>query len=74
MRARNGRLERPPVVSVLVDVDEVMQEQQRYPDDVVMQLHPARSDYVNNHNFCLHLWRPQGQTIPTPPVKLLGTR
>lgn len=44
------------------------------PDDVVMQLHPARSDYVNNHNSCLHLWRPQGQTIPTPPVKLVGTR
>lgn len=29
------------------------------PDEVVMQLHPATSNYVNNHPHCLHLWRPQ---------------
>lgn len=28
-------------------------------DEVVMQLHPAKSSYVNHHDFCLHLWRPQ---------------
>ena len=28
-------------------------------DEVVMQLHPAESDYVDYHLFCLHLWRPQ---------------
>lgn len=28
-------------------------------DEVVMQLHPAKEDYVNHHPFCLHLWRPQ---------------
>jgi len=28
-------------------------------DEVVMQLHPAKSDYRNQHPFCLHLWRPQ---------------
>lgn len=28
-------------------------------DEVVMQLHPAKKDYVNNHPFVLHLWRPQ---------------
>jgi hypothetical protein len=27
--------------------------------EVVMQLHPAKSNYVNQHPFCLHLWRPQ---------------
>lgn len=36
-------------------------------DEVVMQLHPARSNYVNNHNFCLHLWRPLKGEIPLPP-------
>ena len=36
-------------------------------DDVVMQIHPAASEYVNNHPYCLHLWRPQGVEIPTPP-------
>ena len=43
------------------------------PDDVVMQLHPAESNYVNNHPHCLHLWRPQGQTIPQPPAVLVGS-
>lgn len=28
-------------------------------DEAVMQLHPARSEYVNIHPNCLHLWRPQ---------------
>lgn len=31
------------------------------PHEVVMQLHPAKSEYVNHHEFCLHLWRPQTQ-------------
>lgn len=35
-------------------------------DDTVMQLHPARKDYVNNHPYCLHLWRPLKEEIPTP--------
>lgn len=30
-----------------------------YDDEVVMQLHPAKVDYINNHPRCLHLWRPQ---------------
>lgn len=29
------------------------------PDEWVVQYHPAESDYVNCHPFCLHLWRPQ---------------
>jgi len=28
-------------------------------DETVMQLRPPKSCYVNNHPFCLHLWRPQ---------------
>src|SRR4051812_18832968 len=28
-------------------------------DEVVMQLHPAEADYVNDHPYVLHLWRPQ---------------
>lgn len=28
-------------------------------DEVVMQLHPAKANYVNCHPNCLHLWRPQ---------------
>lgn len=36
------------------------------PDEVVMQLHPAERNYRNCHPYCLHLWRPQEQTIPLP--------
>lgn len=27
--------------------------------ECVMQLHPSKENYVNEHQFCLHLWRPQ---------------
>lgn len=38
-------------------------------EEVVMQLHPKRSEYVNYHPFCLHLWRPTvGQIITPPPI------
>ena len=44
-----------------------------YPEEVVMQLHPKRSEYVNNHPYCLHLWRPtDGREIPTPPSIMVG--
>lgn len=41
-------------------------------EDCVMQLHPPKSLHVNNHNFCLHLWRPIGVEIPMPGVELVG--
>ena len=36
-------------------------------DECVMQLHPPKSDYVNVHVGCLHLWRPLEAEIPRPP-------
>lgn len=42
-------------------------------EDVVIQFHPARSNYVNQHPFCLHLWRPAGVALPIPPAVLVGT-
>lgn len=36
-------------------------------DEVVMQLHPAKADYVNDHPCVLHLWKPLNLQIPTPP-------
>jgi len=43
-------------------------------EDVVMQLHPRRSQYVNNHPNVLHLWRPLRDAIPEPPAILVGVR
>lgn len=41
------------------------------PEDVVMQLHPAKSNYVNKNQHVLHLWRPTREVIPLPPIELV---
>ena len=41
-------------------------------EDCVMQLHPPRSQWINNHPHCLHLWRPIGREIPLPPGITVG--
>lgn len=35
-------------------------------EECVMQLHPPKSEYVNNHPYVLHLWRPLHENIPRP--------
>ena len=43
------------------------------PEDVVIQFHPRRSEYVTYHPGCLHLWRcTDGREQPTPPPILVG--
>jgi hypothetical protein len=44
------------------------------PTEAVMQLHPPESEYVNNHRFCLHLWRPTRDVIPLPPSVYVGVK
>lgn len=41
-------------------------------EDTVMQLHPPQSDWVNNHPYCLHLWRPVDVDLPLPPSFMVG--
>jgi len=36
-------------------------------NECVIQYHPAEEDYVNIHDYVLHLWRPLKEEIPTPP-------
>ncbi len=43
-------------------------------DEAVMQLHPPKAEYINNHEFCLHLWRPVNAEIPLPPSVAVGFR
>lgn len=38
------------------------------PEECVVQFHPPKSQYVNNHPNVLHLWRVVGQ-FPMPPVE-----
>lgn len=41
-------------------------------EDVVVQYHPAHSEYVNMHPGCLHLWQPLNEKMPTPPSIMVG--
>lgn len=43
-------------------------------DETVIQYHPAQKDYVNNHPYCLHMWKPIGIELPTPPPVFVGLR
>ncbi len=36
-------------------------------DETVVQFHPKKSEYVNLHPYCLHLWRKQGEEAELPP-------
>lgn len=43
-------------------------------NDTVIQFHPPKSEYVNNHPYCLHLWKPMEHDIPLPPSILVGVK
>jgi hypothetical protein len=43
-------------------------------EECVVQFHPPRSDYVNNHPHVLHLWKPSGIALPRPPSIAVGFR
>lgn len=43
-------------------------------DDCVVQYHPRKSEYVNNHPNCLHLWRPTFTCLEQPPSFLVGVK
>jgi hypothetical protein len=37
-------------------------------EETAIQYHPKKSDYVNNHTYCLHLWRNQEEEPTMPPT------
>lgn len=66
---------------VSVHMEDVATQQQRTPtwaemckikdmfwgeDDTVLQFHPKKSEYVNCHKHCLHLWRPTDHEVALP--------
>lgn len=40
--------------------------------ETVIQYHPKKSEYINNHPYVLHLWRPLKEEIPIPNSILVG--
>ncbi len=43
-------------------------------DEIVIQYHPKKEDYVNFHKHCLHLWRLRDIAFPTPPTWMVGPK
>jgi hypothetical protein len=43
-------------------------------DEACVEYHPKKEDYVNNHQHCLHIWKPTNETLPLPPSILVGFR
>ncbi len=43
-------------------------------EDCVIQYHPQKSEYVNNHQSTLHLWRPVNSVLPMPDSILVGVK
>lgn len=42
-------------------------------DECCIEYHPAKADYVNDHPYCLHIWKPIGIELPKPPTIMVGT-
>ena len=42
--------------------------------EVCVEYHPAKKDYINAHEHCLHIWRPINKKLPTPPSILVGIK
>lgn len=60
--------QRIPTWEVMCKIKEMFFED----EEVVIQYHPRKSEYINFHPNCLHLWKPIGIDIPTPPKELVG--
>ena len=63
-----SRKDRCPTWAEMCQVKDLFWE----PEDRVVQYHPPQSEYVNDHPFCLHLWRPIGIEMPHPDPFLVG--
>lgn len=59
---------RPPTWDEMCKVKELFWDE----DDTVIQYHPGKDDYVDNHPNCLHMWRPIDKELPKPNPILVG--
>ncbi len=70
LRANDYRGERVPTWSEMCMAKKMFWDE----EECVVQYHPPKSDYVNNHPNVLHLWKPIGIDIPRPPSIAVGIR
>lgn len=41
-------------------------------NEACVEYHPKKEEYVNDHEHCLHIWKPTEVELPTPPTILVG--
>ncbi len=63
-----SRQDRPPTWDEMCQIKAMFWDE----EDCVVQYHPPRSEYVNNHPNCLHLWRPLDVAMPMPQRIMVG--
>lgn len=61
---------RPPKWEIMCQVKDLFWEDENW----VVQFHPAKSEYVNHHPGCLHLWRSMEKPFPTPDSIMVGPK
>lgn len=62
--------DRCPTWSEISNIKDIFFEE----EETVVQFHPAHSEYINNHPFCLHLWRNQNEKYELPPSWMTGVK
>jgi hypothetical protein len=40
-------------------------------DEWACQFFPAKEDYIDDHPFCLHIWKPLDEELPRPSIALV---
>lgn len=64
-----GKVPGTPSWAVMCEVKDLFWED----EEEVIQFHPKKSEYVNMHQGCLHLWRcTDGRLFPTPDKSMVG--
>ena len=43
-------------------------------NEAVVQYHVKKEDHINNHPYCLHMWRNIDKPIETPPSYMVGIK
>jgi hypothetical protein len=53
---------------------QLVKEQFWTDDETAVQFHPSKSNYINHHPYCLHLWRNKDNLFQTPPKWMIGPK
>lgn len=69
-KARDYKGERTPTWAEMCWLKDLFWDE----SECVVQYHPPKDDYVNNHPYVLHLWKATGVEFPRPPSICVGIK